>query len=283
VESATGQAVKKQKESAARSARTGALPKKDRQFVTSLARGLRVLKCFSPSSPELGTAEIARMVRLPQPTVWRLCHTLVRMDFLTTASGNDKLRLGLPVLGLGYTVLAGDSIAEMARPYMQSLAERYQGAVSLSIREGLNMMFVQRVHGTAIVRTDLRIGSRLPLGYSAGGWAYLAGLTSERQRELIVEIRAAGGSNWGKTERKFRAALKGYKKRGFIVYKGLYYGQINSVSVPVKTRDGAVRFALASGGIANIFDDERLKHAGNELRELAIKLGNALPHADSRA
>jgi DNA-binding IclR family transcriptional regulator len=272
--------VKRQKENAARSARIGALPKKDRQFVTALARGLHVLKCFSPSSPELGTAEIARMVKLPQPTVWRLCHTLVRMDYLTTVPGHDKLRLGLPVLGLGYTVLAGDSIAETARPYMQSLADRYQGAVSLSIREGLNMMFVQRVHGTAIVRTDLRIGSRLPLGYSAGGWAYLAALTSERQRELITEIRGASGSSWEKTERRFRAAFKVYKKRGYIVYKGLYYGQINAVGVPVKARDGAIRFALASGGIANIFDDERLRQAGNDLKELAVKLGNALPQAN---
>ncbi len=251
--------------------------------MTALARGLQVLKCFSPSSPELGTAEIARMVKLPQPTAWRLCHTLLQMEFLTTVPGQDKLRLGLPVLGLGYTVLAADSITETARPYMQTLADRFQGAVSLAIREGLDMLYVQRVHGTAIVRSDLRIGSRLPLGYSASGWAYLAGITIERQRELIAEIRAASGSSWVKTERKFRAAVKGYKKRGYIVNKGSYNGQINSVGVPVKSRDGAVRFALTSGGIANIFDDERLKRVGNELRDLAIKLGNALPHANGHS
>lgn len=48
----------------------------DRQFVASLAKGLEVLRCFTPARPELGTSEIARLTGMPQPTVWRLCYTL---------------------------------------------------------------------------------------------------------------------------------------------------------------------------------------------------------------
>ena len=58
---------------------------------------------------------------------------------------------GLPVLGLGYAVLAGHPISELARPYMQEIADRHQGAVSLGVRDGLSMMYLQRCQGTLIV------------------------------------------------------------------------------------------------------------------------------------
>src|SRR3954470_22827873 len=80
---------------------------KDRQFVTALARGLGVLRCFTHATPELGTAEIARMTGLPQPTVWRLCHTLMQEGYLVQADRGDKLRPGIPVLSLGYAAIAG--------------------------------------------------------------------------------------------------------------------------------------------------------------------------------
>src|SRR5262249_42497579 len=80
--------------------------KKDRKFVTALGRGIEILQCFTPSEPELGTVEIASMVKLPQPTVWRLCYTLVSKGLLTFSPLNKKLRLGVPVLGLGYAVIA---------------------------------------------------------------------------------------------------------------------------------------------------------------------------------
>jgi DNA-binding IclR family transcriptional regulator len=54
----------------------------DRQYVTALARGLEILRCFSALKPELGTTEIAQLTGLPQPTVWRLCHTLIKCGYL---------------------------------------------------------------------------------------------------------------------------------------------------------------------------------------------------------
>ena len=73
----------------------------DRQYVTALARGLEILRCFGARKPELGTTEIAQLTGLPQPTVWRLCHTLIKCGYLAPSPGKDKLRIGAGVLSLG--------------------------------------------------------------------------------------------------------------------------------------------------------------------------------------
>jgi DNA-binding IclR family transcriptional regulator len=245
---------------------------KDRQFVTALARGLEILQCFSPAKPELGTAEIAGMINLPQPTVWRLSYTMMKRGFLVYSPQQKKLRLGVPVLGLGYAVAASEPIGELARPYMQVIADRFQGAVSLGARDGLNMIYLQRCNGPSIILADLRIGSRVRIGYSATGWAYLAGLAPEARENLLSEIRAADGPRWAQTEKRFRAALDRYPDDGYIVNKGSLHAQINAVAVPISFQDGATLLSVSAGGMSSVFTDKRLRVIGKSLVELASSL-----------
>jgi DNA-binding IclR family transcriptional regulator len=245
---------------------------KDRQFVTALARGLEILQCFSPSKPELGTAEIAKMIDLPQPTVWRLSYTMMKRGFLVYSPQQKKLRLGVPVLGLGYAVAASQPIGELARPYMQAIADSCQGAVSLGARDGLNMIYLQRSQGPSIIFTDFRVGSRVPMGSSSTGWAYLAGLEAEAREELLKEIRSANGARWAQTEQRFRAALKRYPDEGYIVNKGSLHPQINGVAVPIHFQDGGELLSVSAGGISSLFTDKKLQSIGRSLVELASSL-----------
>jgi DNA-binding IclR family transcriptional regulator len=249
---------------------------KDRQFVTALSRGLRVMRCFTRQTPMLGTAEIARMTGLPQPTVWRLCHTLLQEGYLAHADGGDKLRPGIPVLSLGYSVIAGTPVAELARVEMQEIATRYQGAVSLGMRDGQHMVYLQRCQGSSIILRDLAVGSRVPLASSVTGWAYMAGLDDAPREALFDELGKLDAENWPALLPKIRQALGEFARQGYIVNKGSLHAQVNAVAVPVRSEDGSVLLSLSSGGISQIFDDAKLKAIGAELKELAARLGPAL-------
>ena len=61
----------------------GRAAQQDRRFVTALARGLDILRCFSRKDRELGNAEIAERTRLAKPTVSRLTFTLTQLGYLT--------------------------------------------------------------------------------------------------------------------------------------------------------------------------------------------------------
>jgi DNA-binding IclR family transcriptional regulator len=248
----------------------------DRQFVTALGRGLDILQCFTPTTPELGTSQIARLTGLPQPTVWRLCHTMTELGFLVQTPEQDRLRLGLPVLTLGYAVLAGQRIGETARPYMEVIAKRYSGAVSLGVRDGLNMLYLQRCQGSSIILADLGIGSRVPLAYSATGWAHLAAIPEKDRKQLLAEIRAIDRQKWNATEPLFEASLRKFRKTGYLVNLGSLHPQVNAVAVPVPSQDGSILLTISSGGISSVFTDKVLHDVGRELKELAEKLGRAM-------
>jgi DNA-binding IclR family transcriptional regulator len=252
---------------------------KDRQFVTALSRGLQILQCFTRSQPVLRAAEIARMIDLPQPTVWRLCYTLIQDGYLVHVEGSDKLRPNFPVLSLGFAAIANMPLAELARPAMQELAARYQGAVSLGVRDGTHMIYLERCQGSAIVMRDLEIGSRVPLISSVTGWGYIAGRNKAARERMFEEIGGFNEPRWAEILPKLRLALDDYDRTGYVVSKGLMHPEINAVGVPIASADGKVTMAMSSGGISQIFNDEKLAALGNELKQLAARLGPAIKTA----
>ncbi len=220
----------------------------DRHFVTALARGLDILGCFSSSRPEIGGTQLAAMTGLPQPTVWRLCHTMVRLGYLVAVSG-DKLRPGLPVLKLGRAALASIPLAEAARVPMQAMANRFGSASGLGARDGGRMVFVQRCVSEAQLVMNLRVGARLPLLSSAVGWGLLAGF-DEAERDALVAEHAPADARWPEVRPAFEAAMRGYAAEGFILNLGVFHGGYNTAAVPVRGPDGRPAFGLSCAGSA---------------------------------
>lgn len=258
-------------EIAAPGTESGIEPEGDRQFVTALARGLTILGCFSPARTEIGGSELAAMTGLPQPTVWRLCHTMIRQGFLVPVNG-DKLRPGIPVLRLGRAVLAGIPLAEAARTRMQALADRFGSATGLGALDENRMVFVQRCLSEAQLLMNLRIGSRLPLATSAVGWGLLAGY-GEAERAVLIERHAAPDPRWRTAEPEFRRTLQDYAAQGFITNLGAFHQGYNTAAAPVFGPDGRPAFALSCGGSAVNHTPAFLRReVGPEVLRLAVAL-----------
>ena len=147
----------------------------DRQFATTLARGLEVLRCFTPPEPMLGNKEISVRTGLPKPTVSRLTYTLTKLGYLRHNMRLGKYQLGSAVLSIGYPLLASMSIRQIARPFMKELADYTSGAVNMGIRDRLSMVYVEACRsGNLTTLPD--IGTSVPIAQSVIGRAFLYGL-----------------------------------------------------------------------------------------------------------
>lgn len=257
-----------------RSARAEPAPA-DRQFVTVLARGLEILSCFSRARAEIGGTEIAAMTGLPQPTVWRLCNTMVKLGYLVPVSG-EKLRPGIPLLRLGRAALSTISIAQAARAPMQEMADRFGAATGLAARDGEMMVFVQRCLSEAQLVMNLRVGSRLSLSTSAVGWGYLSGL-DESAREGLIATVAVRDPRWPTVEPQFRRALAEAAEAGYILNIGAFHKGYNTAAVPIRGADGAPVYALSCAGSSTTLSPARLRRdIAPHLLELARSLEASL-------
>lgn len=247
---------------------------KDRQFVTALARGLDVLSCFGAERPALSGTEIAGLLGLPQPTVWRLCRTMTKLGYLAVGP-DERLRPALPVLRLGYTILSELTPVELARPHLQELADAAGGAAGLAVRDGPDMRFVERCESHSQLLMNLKVGSRVPVATSALGWAYLAGVPRDEREALLGAVRP-DHRVWRVVEKPLRRAMEAYAVDGFIINDGIFHPGYNTAAAPVLGPDGRPVSALNCGGAASVLSTEKLRREiGPRLRDLAALLRTA--------
>src|SRR5687767_12890616 len=143
----------------------------DRDFVNSIARAFSILRAFKRGERSLGNKEIAQRTGLPKSSVARITYTLTKLGYLEFLPDEEKYSLGIGVLALGQKFLSGNDVREVARPFMQELADHSQATVALGARDGLNMVFLELCHGSQLFRLRLDVGERVPRGTTALGRA----------------------------------------------------------------------------------------------------------------
>lgn len=247
--------------------------KDDRQFVTALARGLEVLRCFTPQRPSLGTTEIAALTGLPQPTVWRLCHTLETMGYLSPAPGS-KFTPGIPLLTLGYAVVSSLDFLDIVRPHMQRLADEFGAAVALAERSRMSMVYLERCHGRSVFLLNLRAGARLPIHNSAAGWAYLAAAGEAERARLMAEIRHRSGQEWPAMRDHIEGAIRHHVSAGFVGNYSVQHPDVTAVAVPISVRDRIL--VVNCTGLRSVLNPDTME---NRVGPALVDLGGTIAAA----
>lgn len=248
---------------------------KDRQFVVALARGLEVLRAFTPSEPLLGNQEIAQRTGLPKPTVSRLTHTLTRLGYLVHVERLGKYQLGTPVLSLGYAALANMGIRQVARPFMQELADYANVSVALGSRDRLTMIYLEHCRSDAAVTLRLEIGSRIPIATTAMGRALLAALPEAERRYLMAHFARRDPETWPGVRAGIETAVEDYRTRGFTTGVGDWHRDVHAVGVPLIPPDGSGILAFNCGGPAFLLPPERLE------RDIGPRLVNLVRNVEA--
>lgn len=221
---------------------------KDRNFVTALARGLEVLRCFGPEDEYLGNAELAKRTGIPRPTISRMTATLTQLGYLNYVSYLEKYRLGSGVLELGYRYLASEGVRTIARPYLQELADATDCMVAISSVEGTRVTYIQVCQGAGPLVLRLSVGSQVPLATSAAGRAYLAALPDEERNAYMEVLRTQNPQDWPAIKRGLDEAFEDYAKYGFCLSEGGWNRDISGVAVPLRLEGGNRILPVNCGG-----------------------------------
>lgn len=223
---------------------------KDRNFVTALARGLDVLRCFRDNEISLTNTDFSERTGLPKPTISRLTHTLCELDYLVANPRTGTYRLGAGVLELGFGVLSALDIGERAREEMRRLRDGPNSYITVAIAEQnrLNAIYVATETSSEEVALAIRIGSQLPLLHSAIGRAILVGM-DDAARERTFALAADQGPDGGREARRiYESAAEEFESKGFCSAYGSWRPDVNGIAVPIYCMSGARLYGLNVGG-----------------------------------
>ena len=204
--------------------------KNDRQFVTALARGLELLRCFTPQRPYLGNQDLSQLTGLPKGTITRLTYTLVKLGYLKQSTNSSKYQLSVGVLGFGYTMMANISINNLVTPFMEELADYANSAVAMATRDRLTMVYLNVVQGSSTTTMRRNVGSYLPIHLSSMGRACLASMPQAEQEFILDAIRTKHKDDWLKIRRGLDKAFKDYADYGYCFSISEWQKDVNAVA-----------------------------------------------------
>ncbi|SDO36438.1 MULTISPECIES: IclR family transcriptional regulator [Halomonas] len=205
---------------------------KDRQFVTALARGLELLRCFTPRDSTLSNLDLARKTGLPRPTISRLTHTLAKLGYLRPLP-KGKYQLDVGVMSFGYSMISNLPIRSIAQPLMIDLANEVGATVAMSARDRLDMVYLDVVQSALQSTIRRQIGTRLPIHQSSAGRAYLAAMPHDEAEVLMGHIRDHHPDEWPRIRRALESAFRDYADYGFCLSIGEWQRKVNAVAVPL--------------------------------------------------
>lgn len=111
---------------------------------------------------------LAAETGLHPSTAFRILAALAVHDLIARDDAGHY-RLGPRLLGLAARVRAGLDVRALARPEMEWLRDQVGETVNLTVRQGDEVVYVERVTPNRMMRVEQVIGSRAPLHVTAVG------------------------------------------------------------------------------------------------------------------
>ena len=171
-----------------RRGRTPAKPGAVTVQVQSLTRGLSLLEALARAEGGLTLTDLAQRVQLAPSTAHRLLATLEKMGYVYQGGELGRWYIGLQAFTVGSSFLANRDFVAQSHPYMRRLMEQSGETANLGILDGTDAVFIDQVQCREMMRTIVKLGSRVPLHASGVGKAIFAALPDE-QIDAILKVK----------------------------------------------------------------------------------------------
>jgi len=238
----------------------------------SVTNALRLLEAFDGSQPELGVAELSRMLNLGKSTVFRLISTLEARGYLVQNPVTGKYRLGLTLLRLGGLVLSQKSLVRDSQPFLEEISRRTGEAALLSMLDRGYAFFINKVESPHAVRMGATVGAHLPAYCSGTGKAMLAHLPADELERYLKETEFVRHTpNTIIDPEVLRAHLAEVRRQGVAIDREEFEEGLCSIAAPVRDRQGRVFAAISAAGPL-----VRLQKREEEIKQLLTSMATDL-------
>jgi IclR family pca regulon transcriptional regulator len=212
--------------------------------MSSLARGLAVIRAFSQQRRELTIAQLSHRTDIPRAAVRRCLYTLGKLGYVGTEDGRTYA-LRPRILALGHAYLSSTPLATAVQPLLDQISDELHESSSMAVLEGDEILYIARSSTTTrLMSIDLGLGSRLPAYCTSMGRVLLAGLPPVQLEQYLSRVRLTRLTNRTvSTAAELKRVLSEVRRDGYaIVDQELEIG-LRSIAVPVK--DAAARCVAA--------------------------------------
>ena len=248
----------------------------DGNIILSVAKAMEVLQILSQAESPLSLKGLATRCGYPKSTVFGLLTTMRTYD-VAAQTPDGKYTLGLRLFEYGRQVERSWDISLVARPYMEHLCRQTGASVMLSVCEGGSVITLDQVETRGGLRVVSDTGSRLPIYCTSQGKVFLAHMSRSGAEALLRGQSLTQFTPHTITD--IPALLReaeACRANGYAIENGEYKIGLRSISAPVRTVEGKVRYAVGVIGMFRSVHSEEFHAAVEQVCATAAMISAAL-------
>ena len=249
---------------------------RDGNIILSVAKAMELLQILSRAGRPLSLKELTDLCGYPKSTVFGLLTTM-RLHDVVTQTPEGKYTLGLRLFEYGRQVERSWDISRVARPYMEHLCQQTGASVMLSVCEGGSVITLDQVETRGGLRVVSDTGSRLPIYCTSQGKVFLAHMSRSGAEALLRGQSLTQFTPHTITD--IPALLReaeACRADGYAIENGEYKIGLRSISAPVCTVEGKVRYAVGVIGMFRSVHSDEFHSAVEQVRATAAMISAAL-------
>lgn len=243
----------------------------------TISRAVRVLQLIAAHAPDgMRLIDMARQMGLERPTAHRLLKALTAEGMVEQDALTRRYNLGPMLFELGILATHRFNLKEVSQPVVAQLADETGDTTFLFLRSGYDAVCILRIQGSYPIQTpSVPLGSRQPLGVSAGGLALLAALADSEIAVVLKAVAARLGAYGDLDSDQVLELCAMTKRSGHAVAGNYAVPGVRAIGLPVFNAAGSPVAAITVAATHARMSDQRiaailprLRHAASELTRL---------------
>jgi DNA-binding IclR family transcriptional regulator len=243
----------------------------------TLLKGLGLLEMLAVGTGRRGVSQLAKEAGLTRSNTHRTLQTLVAAGYVrqTESLGYECT---LKMFELANAVLARTDVAQVSQPIIQALAGKTRETVHLSILDGIEVVYVQKIDSPQPVRAYTSIGGRSPAYCVATGKAMLA----YKGDEYLSRLKGRLEPHTPRTITSVEALAEEFaqvRRQGYAVNRGEWRASVCGIAAAIFDAAGRPVAGIGISGPTERLRVSRLREFGPDVVAAARQVSRALGHA----
>jgi DNA-binding IclR family transcriptional regulator len=218
---------------------------------SSTLRAFGVLELVAHADGPLSLDELTQLCGLPKPSVYRILGTLQRGGLVQREPASKRYCIGARLSRLALEVMMRSPQRARRHAILQQLVAEIGETCNLTMLDGNEVLYLDRVETSSPVRVHLAAGSRVPLHCTASGKLFLSQLSDSQAATLLGPGPYRRFTENTITDpEELQKALRRIRSEGMGTDVGEFLEGSVAVSVPVTDAQGRVCATVAVHGPA---------------------------------
>lgn len=239
-------------------------------LVQSIDRALTIMEVLSNFNEGLGVTEISQEVGLHKSTVYRLLSTLIYKGYVVQDMETNKYKITLKLFELGSKKVEGMDLLSASKEHTRKLMEIVNEVVHLVVRDGNEIVYIDKVEANNTIRMASTIGKRGPMYSTATGKVILANMQEEKCMNILNSSKLEMRTDKTITDIGVLInQLKEIKNKGYAVDDEENELSVRCVGAPIFNRHGEIEGAISVSGPSNRVTEEKVEEIASEVMKYA--------------